>query len=165
MLFRSLESVVRYLEAVQKDILDNLDEFRSSDEDEAMPFPWMRRKNDPGYKYRVNLVVDNKDAAGAPVIVETNPTYYNLVGRVEYENKMGMVTTDYTMIKAGSLLKANGGYLVLQVRDVIASPGAWEGLKRVLKTREACMENLGEQFGLLAMSSLRPQAIDRKSVV
>jgi predicted ATP-dependent protease len=157
--YSSLESVVRYLEAVQKDILDNLDEFRSSDEDEAMPFPWMRRKNDPGYKYRVNLVVDNKDAAGAPVIVETNPTYYNLVGRVEYENKMGMVTTDYTMIKAGSLLKANGGYLVLQVRDVIASPGAWEGLKRVLKTREACMENLGEQFGLLAMSSLRPQAI------
>jgi lon-related putative ATP-dependent protease len=153
------ESVVQYLTAVQKDILDNLDDFRASEEDEANPFPWLRRKGDPGYKYRANLVVDNKDAAGAPVIVETNPTYYNLVGRVEYENKMGMVTTDYTMIKAGSLLKANGGYLILQIRDVLTSPGAWEGLKRVLKTREACMENLGEQFGLLAMSSLRPQAI------
>lgn len=157
--YSKLESVVRYLEAVQKDILDNLDEFRGTDEDEAVPFSWMRRKNDPGYKYRVNLVVDNKDATGAPVIIETNPTFYNLVGRVEYENKMGMVTTDYTMIKAGSLLKANSGYLVLQVRDVIANPGAWEGLKRVLKTREASLENLGEQFGLLAMSSLRPQAI------
>lgn len=157
--YSTLDSVVRYLDEVQKDILDNLDEFRGVEEEEAMQIPWMRRKADPGYKYRVNLVVDNKDTVGAPVIVEANPTYYNLVGRVEYENKMGMVTTDYTMIKAGSLLKANGGYLILQVRDVLANPGAWEGLKRVLKTREACMENLGEQFGLLAMSSLRPQAI------
>jgi lon-related putative ATP-dependent protease len=153
------EMVTGYLTEVQKDILDNLDEFRGVDEDEANPFPWMKRKGDPGHKYRVNLVVDNKDTIGAPVILETNPTYYNLVGRVEYENKMGMVTTDYTMIKAGSLLKANGGYLLLQIRDVLTSPGAWEGLKRVLKTREACMENLGEQFGLLAMSSLRPQPI------
>lgn len=157
--YSTLEPVVRYLNEVQKDILDNLDEFRGGEEEDAAPFPWMRRKADPGYKYRVNLVVDNKETTGAPVIVEANPTYYNLVGRVEYENKMGMVTTDYTMIKAGSLLKANGGYLILQVRDVLANPGAWEGLKRVLKTREACLENLGEQFGLLAMSSLRPQAI------
>lgn len=155
----ALEQVVTYLRGVQKDILDNLDEFRGGEEDEALPLPWLRRKGDPGFKYRVNLVVDNKEAAGAPVVVETNPTYYNLVGRVEYENKMGMVTTDYTMIKAGSLLRANGGYLILQARDVLTNPGAWEGLKRVLKTREACMENLGEQFGLLAMSSLRPQAI------
>ena len=154
------ESVVNYLDAVQKDILDNIDQFRTSEEEEApLTLPWMRRKGDPGYKYRVNLVVDNKDTTGAPVIVETNPTYYNLVGRVEYENKMGMVTTDYTMIKAGSLLRANGGYLILQARDILTNPGAWEGLKRVLKTREACMENLGEQFGLLAMSTLRPQAI------
>ena len=151
--------VGKYLQEVQTDILDNLDEFRATDEDETMQLPWMRKKGDPGYKYRVNLVVDNNETTGAPVVVETNPTYYNLVGRVEYENKMGMVTTDYTNIKAGSLLKANGGYLVVQARDVLTSPGAWEGLKRVLKTREACMENLGEQFGILAMSTLRPQPI------
>lgn len=153
------EAVVKYLAEVQRDILENLDDFKAEEEEEVNPFPWMRRKQDPGYKYRVNLVVDNKDAAGAPVLIEANPTYYNLVGRVEYENKLGMVTTDYTMIKAGSLLKANGGYLIIQARDVLTNPGAWEGLKRVLKTREVCMENLGEQFGLLAMSSLRPQAI------
>ncbi|EEG77126.1 Lon protease family protein [Dethiobacter alkaliphilus] len=153
------ESVVKYLGEVQNDVLENLDDFRSSEEGEGAPFPWMKKKGDPGHKYQVNLVVDNKDTEGAPVIIETNPTYYNLVGRVEYENKMGMVTTDYTMIKAGSLLKANGGYLILQVRDVLTNPGAWEGMKRILKTREACMENLGEQFGVLAMASLRPQAI------
>ena len=153
------EPVAGYLNAVQKDILENLDDFRGGEEEESVPFPWLRRKGEPGFKYRVNLAVDNKDTLGAPVIVETNPTYYNLVGRVEYENRLGMVTTDYGMIKAGSLLKANGGYLILQAREVLSNPGAWEGLKRVLKTREACLENLGEQFGLLAMSTLRPQAI------
>jgi predicted ATP-dependent protease len=157
--YHSLEWVIKYLSSVQEDILNNLDDFRTMEEEDPMPLPWLKKKGEAGYKYRVNLVVDNKDTIGAPLIVETNPTYYNLVGRVEYENKMGMVTTDYTMIKTGSLLKANGGYLILQARDVIASPGSWEGLKRVLKTREVCMENLGEQFGLLAMSSLRPQPI------
>ncbi|NLZ93869.1 MAG: AAA family ATPase [Firmicutes bacterium] len=152
------QAVVDYLQAVQKDILENLDDFRQTDED-SIPLPWMRRKEEAGYKYQVNLVVDNKETIGAPVIIETNPTYYNLVGRVEYENKFGMVTTDYTMIKAGSLLKANGGYLIIQAIDVLSNPGAWEGLKRVLKNREACLENLGEQFGLLAMSSLKPQPI------
>ncbi|HHX73323.1 MAG TPA: AAA family ATPase [Firmicutes bacterium] len=150
--------VADYLRAVSKDVLENLDDFRTGQAEE-MPFPWLKRREDPGYKYRVNLVVDNKDTRGAPVIIENNPTYYNLIGRVEYENKLGMVTTDYTMIKAGSLLKANGGYLILQARDVLANPGAWDGLKRVLKTREVVMENLGEQSGLLAMSTLRPQAI------
>ncbi len=153
------EAVKRYLDEVQKDNLNSLEEFRGEDEDEANMFPWMKRKGDQGHKYRVNLVVDNKDTIGAPVVFETNPTYYNLIGRVEYESKMGMMTTDYTMIKGGSLLKANGGYLLLQIRDVLSSPGAWEGLKRVLRTGEICMENLGEHFGLLAMSSLRPQAI------
>ena len=153
------EPLAGYLNAVQEDILENLDEFRGGEEEETLPFSWMRSKGDPGFKYRVNLAVDNKDTVGAPVIVETNPTYYNLVGRVEYENRMGMATTDYGMIKAGSLLRANGGYLILQTREVLTNPGAWEGLKRVLKAREACLENLGEQFGLLAMSTLRPQAI------
>ncbi|HHX74579.1 MAG TPA: AAA family ATPase [Firmicutes bacterium] len=150
--------VIAYLEAVSKDVLENLDDFRT-EQTEEVPFPWLRRKEDPGFKYRVNLVVDNKDTRGAPVIVENNPTYYNLIGRVEYENKLGMVTTDYTMIKSGSLLKANGGYLILQARDVLTNPGAWDGLKRVLKTREVVLENLGEQSGLLAMSTLRPQPI------
>ncbi|NLM46857.1 MAG: AAA family ATPase [Firmicutes bacterium] len=150
--------VLAYLEAVSKDVLENLDDFRT-EQTEEVPFPWLRRREDPGFKYRVNLVVDNKDTRGAPVIVENNPTYYNLIGRVEYENKLGMVTTDYTMIKAGSLLKANGGYLILQARDVLTNPGAWDGLKRVLKTREVVLENLGEQAGLLAMSTLRPQPI------
>ena len=156
--YQEQTEIIAYLEAVQKDILENIDDFRQTEEESA-PFPWLRRKETVGEKYRVNLIVDNKDTIGAPVVVDTNPTYYNLIGRVEYENKLGTMPTDYALIKAGSLLKANGGYLILQARDVLANAGAWEGLKRVLKTGEACLENLGEQFSLLAMSSLRPQAI------
>lgn len=156
--YQDQTEIINYLLAVQEDIIANLDDFRQAEE-ESSPFPWLRRKEEAGAKYRVNLVVDNKNTIGAPVVVDTNPTYYNLIGRVEYENKLGAMTTDYAMIKAGSLLKANGGYLILQARDVLTNAGTWEGLKRVLKTREACLENLGEQFSLLAMSSLRPQAI------
>ncbi|HZK25124.1 MAG TPA: ATP-binding protein [Oscillospiraceae bacterium] len=156
--YQEQAEIINYLQAVQKDIMENLDDFRQAEE-ESTPFPWLRRKEAAGDKYRVNLVVDNKETIGAPVVVDTNPTYYNLIGRVEYENKLGAMTTDYALIKAGSLLKANGGYLILQARDVLTNAGAWEGLKRVLKTQEACLENLGEQFSLLAMSSLRPQAI------
>ena len=155
--YQEQTEIIAYLEAVQKDILEIL-MTSAKRKKKAHLFPGCGVKK-RGEKYRVNLIVDNKDTIGAPVVVDTNPTYYNLIGRVEYENKLGTMTTDYALIKAGSLLKANGGYLILQARDVLANAGAWEGLKRVLKTGEACLENLGEQFSLLAMSSLRPQAI------
>ncbi len=96
---------------------------------------------------------------GAPVVFEINPTYYNLVGRVEYENRMGVVSTDYSMIKSGALHRANGGYLLLNIRDVLTNIGAWEGLKRVLKTNTLLIENLSDQYGMLAMASVKPQAI------
>ncbi|HPZ65601.1 MAG TPA: ATP-binding protein, partial [Bacillota bacterium] len=110
-------------------------------------------------RYKVNLVVDNRETCGSPVIYETNPSYYNLIGRVEYENRLGMIVTDLTMIKGGAIHRANCGYLILQARDVLSSPQSWEALKRVLKTREIRIENIGEQYGLMAMSTLRPQPI------
>ena len=110
-------------------------------------------------KFQVNLLVDNMNTQGAPVVVETNPTYYNLIGRVEYENRMGMVSTDFTMIKPGALHRANGGYLILNARDVLTNPMAWEALKRVLKTKLLYIENMGEQFGMVTMASLKPQPI------
>lgn len=107
----------------------------------------------------MNLIIDHRDTKGAPVIVEATPTYYNLIGRFEYETRMGMVSTNYSMIKAGALHRVNGGYLILNAKDVLSNAGAWEGLKRVLKTRKMNIENLGEQYGLLAMASQKPQAI------
>lgn len=159
--YKSHEKVVNYLEAVKQDVVKNINDFKpSAGEDENNPFMLFKRNmQDTKDKYKVNLLVDNRDIDGAPVVVETNPTYYNLVGRVEYENRMGMVSTDYTMVKSGALHRANGGYLILNVRDVLSNIGAWEALKRVLKTRKILIENLGEQYGALAMASLKPQPI------
>jgi lon-related putative ATP-dependent protease len=152
--------VSEYLEELKEDLLANLHNFIvEEDEDKQSPFPWLKRlaQDSATTKYSVNLVIDNRDTKGAPVIVESNPTFYNLIGRVEHENRMGMVTTDFTMIKGGALHRANGGYLILQVKDVLLNLQSWEVLKRVLKTKEIRIETIGEQ--LLTMNTLKPESI------
>ncbi len=153
--------VKKYLQSFQEDILSNLSDFRSDEEDQQNPMFWLQQQGQDrsDRRYTVNLLVDNRDTEGAPMVYETNPSYYNLLGRVEYENRFGTVTTDFSMIKAGALHQANGGYLVLQARDVLTSIQSWEVLKRVLRTKEIRIENLSEHFGLVAMSTLRPQPI------
>lgn len=161
--YTDYEQVVGYLEAVKQDVVKNINDFKpSAIEDEQNPLMLFKKnmQDTARNKYSVNLFVDNREVEGAPVVVETNPTYYNLIGRVEYETRMGLVSTDYTMIKPGALHKANGGYLIVNARDVLVNVGAWEALKRVLKTRKLYIENLSEQYGMLAMASLKPQPID-----
>ncbi len=154
------KTVVDYLEAIKQDVSKNINEFKPQQEEDNNPLALLKRPApDAKEKYNVNLLVDHRETQGAPVIVEINPTYYNLVGRSEYENRMGVVSTDYTMIKPGALHKANGGYLILNARDVLTNVGAWEALKRVLKTKKLQIENLGEQYGVLAMASLKPEPI------
>src|SRR3989441_802257 len=134
---------------------------RSSEMRSPAPFPlaaFMRRQ-DPFTRYRVNLVVDNSHLRGAPVIEESNPTYYNLLGKVEYRGEFGALVTDFTMIKCGALQQASGGFLTLQVRDVLTNPLSWEALKRALKSGEARIENIGEQLGLMPTATLRPEPI------
>ncbi|WP_371362269.1 Lon protease [Sporomusa rhizae] len=158
--YKDYQPVVDYLEAIKQDVSKNINEFKPQSEEENNPLMLFKRPApDAKDKYSVNLLVDNREVQGAPVIVEINPTYYNLVGRAEYETRMGVVSTDYTMIKPGALHKANGGYLILNARDVLTNVGAWEALKRVLKTKKLQIENLGEQYGVLAMASLKPQPI------
>ncbi len=110
-------------------------------------------------KYKVNVFVDNTHTEGAPVIIETNPTYYNLFGRIEKNVEHGMYLTDFTMIKSGAIHRANGGYLVLNAMDVFKTSGIWDTLKRVLKNRLGFIEDMGEQFSLLPTSGLRPVPI------
>jgi lon-related putative ATP-dependent protease len=110
-------------------------------------------------RFEVNLLVDNSRQQGAPVVVELNPSYGALFGRVEKESLFGALHTDFTMIKPGSFHRANGGFLVLPVEDVLRNPGAWEGLKRTLRSREIAVEDLAERLGLVANKSLRPQPI------
>lgn len=159
--YKDYPSIKKYLEAYQEDVLSNLSDFRGDEEEQQNPMLWLRRQSQEqaDLRYTVNLLVDNRETEGAPMVYETNPSYYNLLGRVEYENRFGMVVTDFSMIKPGALHRANGGYLILQARDVLTAMQSWEVLKRVLRTREIRIENIGEHFGLVAMSTLRPQPI------
>lgn len=161
--YREHQEVVQYLMDVQNDILENLDAFREeepADETQtAMPVMLRRAFDNPADRYKVNLLVDNSRLSGAPVIVDYNPTYYNLMGRVDYENEFGTITSDYSMIKPGLFHQANGGYLILQVLDVLNNPQAWEAIKRTLKTRQITIENMKEQMGLVAVSPIKPEPI------
>ncbi len=154
-------AVKKYLQSFQEDVLSNLSDFRGEEDDQQNPMLWLRRQSQEqaDMRYTVNLLVDNSETVGAPMVYETNPSYYNLLGRVEYENRFGMVVTDFSMIKPGALHRANGGYLILQARDVFSAMQSWEVLKRVLRTREIRIENISEHFGLVAMATLRPQPI------
>ncbi|HEX9245707.1 MAG TPA: ATP-binding protein [bacterium] len=154
--------VVAFLEAAEQDMLDHLAELRGAGDEEGaeqarQELPFLRR--DPFARYQVNLLVDHRDTRGAPVIIESNPTYYNLVGKAEYRAEFGALVTDFTMIKPGALHRANGGFLILQARDVLTSPFAYEGLKRALRGREIRIEPLGEAFGSLPAATLRPDPI------
>lgn len=160
--YKDHEKIIGYLEKVQADILDNLDDFREEEisETQQLILPLVRREiGSPADKYKVNLLVDNSDLVGAPVVVDFNPTYYNLLGKLEYENEFGTMITDFTLIKGGLFHRANGGYLILQAKDVLSNVQSWEALKRVLKTREISIENIKEQMGLVAVSTLKPEPI------
>ncbi|QSX08165.1 AAA family ATPase [Alkalibacter rhizosphaerae] len=110
-------------------------------------------------KYRVNLFVNNEKTNGAPVVLVSSPNYYNLFGKVEYRSQMMSMTTDFTMIKAGAIQKANGGYLILQAKDLLMDPLVWDSLKKALKYREAVVENMGEQYRLVPTNALKAQPI------
>lgn len=156
-------SVITYLEAVQKDILKHLDNFFEEEETESNPLSQMfpQQKKDPNFelRYKVNLVVDNSETIGAPVVTADNPTFYNLIGKVEYESRMGVMSTNFTKIKPGFLHYANGGYIIIHAKDIFSKSFAWEGLKRALLNKELKIENIGEQTGVVATSSINPEPI------
>ena len=149
--------VLAYLEDVKTDLLASLGDFRAEEE---TPLPLGLGAQARDYtRYRVNVLVDNGGAAGAPVVVEHNPTYYNLLGRIEYRASFGAMVTDFREIKPGAIHRANGGYLVLDAVDVLRHPFAWEALKRTLRSSETRIESLGEEFSAIPIATLRPEPI------
>ena len=163
--YRDSAQVIEYLRAVRSDVLDNIETFKSSLQEppaqpsEVAPQPASWSPEASFRKYQVNVLVDNGGQEGAPVVVELNPSYNNLFGHVEKEAQFGALSTDFTMIKTGSLHRANGGYLVLPAEDLVRSPYSWDGIKRALRTREIQIEELGERAGFMPTKSLRPQPI------
>jgi len=155
--------IVEYLKSIKEDILENIDDFADQDSAEedaiAAMLPWYGRKSSDIFsKYSVNVLTDNSQIKGAPVIVEYNPIYSNLVGDIEYDTENGNLTTDFMKIKAGALHRANGGYLIIQAADLFSSAYSWECLKRALRTGEINIEPLREYSTGIAVSSIKPEA-------
>ena len=158
--YADVAEVPEYIDAVQNDILENLQAFLGVPEQPGAPpqFQAFIREM-PFRKYEVNVVVDNAGTEGAPVIFEQNPTFQNLLGKIEKEVQFGIFTTDFTMIRPGSLHAANGGYLVMNVEDLLRAPLSWDGLKTALKTGEAVIEEPGERMGFITAKTIKPEPI------
>ena len=163
--FADLPQVIDYLKAVKEDMLDNLEEFIAEEPEEeetiANYLPWYSKKNpeDIFTRYKINLLTSNQADSGAPVVVDFNPSYSNLVGEIEYDNEYGNFSTDFMKIKPGLLHKANGGYLILQAQDILANHHAWETLRRTILTEEIVTEPLREYTTGVAVSGIKPEPI------
>ena len=156
--YADLPEVLKYLDLVQQDVVENADDFRK--QEESASFAGMTVvTHQTFHRYQVNALVTHDATPGAPIVSEDNPTYSNLVGRVEHTAQFGALVTDFTMIKPGALHRANGGYLLLDVRKVLVQPFAWEALKRALQSREIRIESLGQMYSLVSTVSLEPEPI------
>ncbi len=161
--YKRNKKINRFLNDLKQDVLKNvpifLEEDKSAQEKvNQQPGPIIQNQ-DPCLNYRVNLFVDNSSIEGAPVIMESNYSYQNIFGKLEYENYYGTLKTDFTMLKAGLLQKANGGYLVFQARDLLTNGINYEILKKALRIKEIGIENAGDQRSSMAMISLKPEPI------
>ncbi|MBL8815501.1 MAG: AAA family ATPase [Planctomyces sp.] len=156
--YSEVPPVSRYLVSMETDILKRVNEFQQGDgtaaaTDDAPSLAMVLSE------YGVNLLIDNSGIQGAPIVYEDHPSYHNLIGRVEHETQMGALTTDFSLVKAGALHRANGGYLILDTRQLLQQPFAWEGLKRSLYAHSIRMESLGDMMSLISTISLEPEPI------
>ncbi len=158
--YRTFDFVLNYLNNVQEDILEHLDDFKPQEQaDTTLPFLRPPRVEPSFQRYSVNVLVNNAEAKGAPVVVVSNPTYYNLFGRVEHKVQFGIAMTDFTMIKAGALHRANGGYIVINALDLLKNLFAYDALKRTIRNGSIKIEDVWEQYRLVSTVTLRPEAI------
>lgn len=158
--YAAYPKVSAYLDSVQEDIILNLEDFKPQQQGPQIPGLRLPKQEPSFERYQVNVLVDNKGVDGAPVIFESNPTYNNLFGRIEQVMQMGGVaTTNFTLIKPGALHRANGGYLIVDAREVLINPFAWESLKRCIRNAEIRIEDVLEQYRFMTFVTLKPEPI------
>ncbi len=161
--YGDIDEVREFLEDVKKDILDNLPVIlgkgQARPQQPQLPFPFPGLAEDPTDRYRVNLLVDNSKCEGAPVVMELNPTHQRLFGMIEKEARFGALTTDYTMIRGGSAHRANGGFLILPVEDLLSNPLAWDSLKRTIMNERLEIEEVQARLGFPMTKTLTPEPI------
>jgi predicted ATP-dependent protease len=158
--YAAMPEVQEYLDQVQADVLENIEDFRRPEETQTNILGLPAGEPPSLRRYEVNVLVgDERGGPGAPVVSEDYPTYPNLLGRIEYASRFGTLMTDFALIKAGALHRANGGYLLLDAYKLLTQPFAWEGLKRALSTRVIRTESLGQTWGLISTVGLEPEPI------
>lgn len=157
--YRESGDILAYLKEVQRDIVENIESFISGQKpnhaNEQMMFAPQKSFFQ---RYQVNVLVDRTSSSGAPVVFESNPTYHNVFGQIEKRTTMGTVTTDFSLVQAGSLLKANGGYLIMEIESVLMNVYVWEALKRALQNKLLYIEDIAVGLGY-GTASLRPEPI------
>ena len=158
--YHALPKVLEYLRAVQQDMLEHFEDF-FAEPDATVESPAMEREPSRRSlgRYAVNVLVDNGRTQGAPLVDEPNPTPINLVGRIEREAYFGALYTDFTPIRAGSLVRAHGGYLLLNALDILRESSSWHALKRALKRQEVTSEEVGEASGFMTPAGINPEPI------
>ena len=159
--YKRNKKINKFLNDVKTDVLKNIPTFLEdpSKQPQQMPPNPAMRKPDPCLNYRVNLFVDNSNREGAPVIMDSNYSYNNIFGTLEYENYYGALKTDHTMLKAGLMQQANGGYIIFQAKDLLANGICYEALKKALRIKELGIENANEQRASMTLISLKPEPI------
>jgi lon-related putative ATP-dependent protease len=160
--YHDLPRVLDYLTRIEKDMIENYTQFteQKGEQTGLNAFLQGMGHEEKFRNYQVNLIVDNSELSGAPVILELNPTYQNLVGRIEKEARFGMLSTDFTQIRAGSLHRANGGFIALKIEDILANYQSWDALKRSIRDQRVEIEEIGERLGFISTRSLRPEPIE-----
>jgi len=154
--YKDFSDVLLYLDEIKKDIITSLHSFlKASLNQDRLDF----KQELKFQKYDVNVITDNTDISGAPIVLELNPTLNNLFGKVEHESYMGTLITNFTLIRGGALHKANGGYLIISLKDLLMSYFSWDSLKRALKNSEIVIEDAREQLGIISAKSLKPEPI------
>ena len=161
--YKRNKKINQFLNDVKQDVLKNvpyfLEEDNQSNSAQMSQVPPMPKRPDPCLNYRVNLFIDNSNMEGCPVVMDSNYSYQNLFGKLEYENYYGALKTDFTMLQPGLMHKANGGYIIFQAKDLLANGICYEELKRVLRVKELSINNAMEQRASMAMISLKPEPI------
>ena len=160
--YKRNKKINQFLNDVKQDVLKNVSYFLEEDKQPAqqqIQHGPTQKKQDPCLNYRVNLFVDNSNKQGCPVIMDSNYSFQNLFGKLEYENYFGALKTDFTMLQAGLMHKANGGYIIFQAKDLLSNPMCYEELKRVLRVKELGVDNSNEQRTAMAIISLKPEPI------
>lgn len=157
--YSKIDDVLKYLDAVQKDILDNYSQFLKPHKEDGLA-AMIKGWEAPFFtRYEVNVLIDNSVLEGAPVVIELNPTYVNLFGKVEKESQMGTLYTNFTLIRKGSLHQANGGYLVIPVEELLRNFLSWDGLKRAIRNKEIVIEDPGDRLGFVTTKTLKPEPV------